>query len=161
MNALPLTLKQANDLVAKLHRHHKPVVGHRYSIGAEVHGNLIGAIIVGRPVARHVDQVRVFEVTRLVTDEAWTTSNPCSFLYARAARVAEAMGATSIQTYTPAVRGGGSLRAAGWTMEATVTPSEHGWNSRAHKADMPLFGLQEETVQGPKVRWRRTFGRMA
>lgn len=105
MNAIPLALKQANDLVARLHRHHKPVVGHRFSIGAEVDGVIVGAIIVGRPVARHCDQVRTFEVTRLVTDG---TRNACSFLYARAARAAEAMGATSIQTYTLPVEGGGA-----------------------------------------------------
>lgn len=38
-----------------------------------------------------------------------------------------------------------------------MTPSDRGWNSRAHKADMPLFGFVEQSVPGPKVRWRRTF----
>lgn len=33
MRVVPLTLKQANKLVAELHRHHKPCVGHRFSIG--------------------------------------------------------------------------------------------------------------------------------
>ena len=33
------------------HRHHKPVVGHRFSIGVE-NGEIRGACIVGRPVAR-------------------------------------------------------------------------------------------------------------
>lgn len=154
MKAIPLTLAEANALVARLHRHHQPVVGHRFSIGAEHAGQLVGAIIVGRPVARKTDQTFVFEVTRLVTDG---TRNACSFLYSRAARAAEAMGAHSIQTFTLPLEGGASLRAAGWVEEATITPSEGGWNSRDHANDMPLFGVRATTVQGPKVRWRRTF----
>lgn len=31
LRLVPLTLKEANELVAKLHRHHRPVVGHRFS----------------------------------------------------------------------------------------------------------------------------------
>lgn len=158
LTARPLTLAEANALVSRLHRHHEPVVGHRFSIGAERAGELVGAIIVGRPVARKTDQTFVFEVTRLVTDGR---DNVCSFLYARAARVAEAMGAHSIQTFTLPVEGGASLRAAGWTEEATITPPEKGWNTRDHANDMPLFGVRAVTVQGPKVRWRRTFVRPA
>lgn len=29
----PVTLKEANAYVARLHRHHKPTVGHKFSIG--------------------------------------------------------------------------------------------------------------------------------
>lgn len=34
----PLTLKQANAYVAAHHRHNKPVVGHRFSIGVSDSG---------------------------------------------------------------------------------------------------------------------------
>jgi hypothetical protein len=34
LHIVPLTLKQANEMVADLHRHHKPVVGHRFSLAA-------------------------------------------------------------------------------------------------------------------------------
>jgi hypothetical protein len=44
----PLTLAQANDLVAQFHRHHKPMAGHRFSIGAFPGDRLVGAAIVGR-----------------------------------------------------------------------------------------------------------------
>jgi len=155
MIAVPLTLKQANEIVARLHRHHRPVVGHRFSIGAMVGAVLVGAIIVGRPVARACDQTYTFEVTRLVTDG---TKNACSFLYARAARAAEAMGARRIQTYTLPSEGGNSLRAAGWTLETVVSPTAAGWNSRAHQNDAPLFGIKADTVGGDKARWARTFG---
>ena len=79
MNLVPLTLAAANDFVAAHHRHHRPVVGHRFSIGAQDGGVLVGAAIVGRPVARHLDDGFTAEVTRLVTDG---TKNACSMLYA-------------------------------------------------------------------------------
>lgn len=38
----PCTLAQANEYIAKLHRHHRPVQGHRFSVacldGGEVRG---------------------------------------------------------------------------------------------------------------------------
>lgn len=110
LTARPATLKQANELVKQLHRHHKPVTGHRFSIAAFCGDTLVGCAIVGRPVARLVDQYNVCEVVRLVTDG---TKNACSFLYARCARAAEAMGFDFIQTYTLPEEGGASLRAAG------------------------------------------------
>lgn len=68
--AVPLELKEANSFVKQHHRHHKPCVGHRFSIGAmDAEGVLRGAVIVGRPVARLSGSPRdVLEVTRLVTD---------------------------------------------------------------------------------------------
>jgi len=64
----PLTLRQANDHVAVLHRHHKPCRGHRFSLGAYSGDELVGVCIVGRPVARALDPYAVAEVTRLCTD---------------------------------------------------------------------------------------------
>ena len=84
MKIKPLTLKQANILVTSLHRHHKPAVGHRFSLGLEKDGQLVGACIVGRPVSREISQYNVAEVTRLVTDG---TKMACSMLYGAAARV--------------------------------------------------------------------------
>src|SRR5689334_12804833 len=79
LRIVPLTLKQANQLIAQLHRHHQPVRGHRFSIGCMLGSQLVGACVVGRPVARMTDQYTVAEVTRLVTDG---TKNACSVLYA-------------------------------------------------------------------------------
>ncbi|MEV4413997.1 XF1762 family protein [Catellatospora sp. NPDC049609] len=118
LRVVPLTLAQANDAVTRLHRHHQPVTGHRFSIGAaDEHGQLHGAAIVGRPVARAVDQHTTAEVTRLVTDG---TPNACSLLYGACARAARAMGFDTIQTYTLASEPGTSLRAAGWVLDGHV-----------------------------------------
>lgn len=35
LRIFPATLKQANELVAAWHRHHKPARGHRFSIGVK------------------------------------------------------------------------------------------------------------------------------
>ena len=142
MIAIPLTIKQANALVTKLHRHHKKVQGHRFSIGAEVDGHLVGAVIVGRPVARAVDQYMVAEVTRLVTDG---TRNACSFLYARAAQTSKAMGFDSIQTYILESEPGSSLAGAGWINEGKVRKDGVGWNNRK--------GRTTSQPTEAKIRW--------
>lgn len=108
---VPLTLREANGFVAALHRHHKPVQGHKFSIGAKQGDRLVGVAIVGRPVARRRDDGFTAEVTRLCTDG---TTNACSILYAAAAKAAFAMGYLRIGTYTLPEEGGASLRASSW-----------------------------------------------
>jgi hypothetical protein len=81
--AIPMDLEGANEFVSRHHRHHQPVVGHKFSIGAALGGKLVGVAIVGRPVSRHRDDGATLEVTRLCTDG---TKNACSFLYGAAAR---------------------------------------------------------------------------
>ena len=66
----PMTLKEANAYVEQRHRHHGPVVGHKFSIGLSDGDKIIGVAIVGRPVARHLDDGWTLEVNRLCTDGA-------------------------------------------------------------------------------------------
>ena len=108
----PVSLAQANAFVAEHHRHHKPVTGHKFSIGcAATGGELVGVAIVGRPVSRYLDDGLTLEVTRLCTTGA---KNACSMLYGAAARAAKAIGYQKIITYTLDTEDGASLRAAGW-----------------------------------------------
>jgi hypothetical protein len=104
-------LDEANAFVSQHHRHHKPVVGHLFSLGAALDGQLVGVAIVGRPVARGRDDGVTAEVTRLCTDG---TKNACSFLYGASARAAFALGFKRIGTYILASEPGTSLTAAGW-----------------------------------------------
>ena len=106
-------LDEANAFVARLHRHHKSVVGHLFSLGAVLNGELVGVAIVGRPVARMRDDGETAEVTRLCTDG---TRNACSFLYGAAARAAFALGFKRIGTYILASETGTTLKAAGWRL---------------------------------------------
>lgn len=109
---VPVSLREANAFVKAHHRHHKPVVGHKFSIGCEVDGRLAGVVIAGRPVSRHLDDGLTLEVTRLCTTGE---RNACSMLYSAAARAAKAMGYRKIVTYTLDTEDGASIRAAGWT----------------------------------------------
>ena len=113
LELIHVELSEANAFVAQLHRHHKPVVGHKFSLGATSEGLLVGVVIVGRPVARMRDDGKTLEVTRLCTNGA---KNACSFLYGAAARAAFALGYKRIGTYTLASEGGVSLRATGWKL---------------------------------------------
>lgn len=107
----PMTLKEANAYVEQHHRHHQPVVGHKFSIGCSDGEKIVGVAIVGRPVSRHLDDGWTMEVTRLCTDG---TRNACSMLYAAAWRAARAMGYKRLVTYILDTENGTSLRAAGW-----------------------------------------------
>lgn len=109
---VPISLKEANAFVAAHHRHHKPVVGHKFSLGCVQGERLVGVAIVGRPVSRYLDDGRTLEVNRLCSTGG---KNVCSFLYGSAARAAKALGYEKIITYTLDTEPGTSLRAAGWT----------------------------------------------
>lgn len=111
---IPISLKEANAFISEKHRHHKRVQGHKFSIGLEKDGVLVGVCTVGRPVARKTNHKEVLEVTRLCTDG---TSNACSALYGAAARVAKELGYKKIQTFILAEENGASLRASGWSFE--------------------------------------------
>jgi hypothetical protein len=144
---VPLELKEANDFVNRLHRHHKPVVGHRFSIGCiDDQQTLRGVCIVGRPVARLAGLPRdVLEVTRLCTDG---TRNACSILYAAAANAGKAMGYKRIQTYTLPVEGGASLKASGWTCEGAAGGGQ--WkhtDGKSRRTDQPT---------DVKMRWSKS-----
>lgn len=108
-----VSLAEANAFVSALHRHHKPVVGHLFSLGASLGDQLVGVAIVGRPVSRMRDDGATAEVARLCTDG---TKNACSFLYGAAARAVFALGFKRIGTYILASEPGISLTAAGWRL---------------------------------------------
>ncbi len=140
LKVIPLTLSQANALIQAHHRHHKPVVGHRFSIGCLSENGLCGAVVVGRPVARRTDQYSIAEVTRLVTDG---TPNACSMLYAAAARAAKAMGYTQIQTFILHTELGTSLRAAGWQYDGESKGGDWNVPSRGgRRTDQPHIQKQ-------------------
>lgn len=105
----PIILREANAFVKRHHRHHVPVQGAKFAIACTKEGKLVGVVIVGRPVSRHMDDGFTAEVTRLCTDG---TYNACSLLYGAAWRAARAMGYTRMITYTLESEDGSSLKAA-------------------------------------------------
>ena len=129
----PVSLAQANEFVEKHHRHHKGVRGHKFSIGCSLDGELVGVVIVGRPVSRYLDDGNTLEVNRLCTTGV---KNACSILYAASARAAKAMGYMKIITYILESENGGSLRASGWKCVGRAGGKQ--WTG-ARKPPVPLY----------------------
>lgn len=75
LTLIPVSLAQANEFVRQHHRHHKPVAGHKFSIGCAENGRLCAVAIVGRPVSRYLDDGFTLEVNRLCSDG---TKNACT-----------------------------------------------------------------------------------
>ncbi|MFC9891501.1 XF1762 family protein [Streptomyces pilosus] len=125
LHLVPVRFADAAAFVATWHRHHQPPVGCKFCLGvADNDGILRGVAIVGRPVARHLDNGQTLEVTRTATDG---TRNANSMLYGAAWRATQALGYTRLITYTQANETGASLRAAGWKTIAH-RPARPGWN---------------------------------
>ena len=96
---VPLTLKQANDFVDTYHTHNKKVVGCKFCIGVKKLNILEAVAIVGRPVARRLDDGLTVEILRLCTKQKGI-KNLCSLLYSRSWRLWKLMGGKRILTYT-------------------------------------------------------------
>jgi hypothetical protein len=140
-----IDLAEANAFVAEHHRHHRPVVGHLFSIGAVMGEKVVGVAIVGRPVSRFRDDGLTAEVTRLCTDG---TKNACSFLYGACAKAAFALGFKRVGTYILATEPGTSLTACGWRMVGETPGKSWSVPSRPRVDKHPLqVKLLFETVQ--------------
>lgn len=136
-------LREANEFIEKLHRHHKRIQGHRFSVGVMDGDQLVGVAVVGRPVGGQ-HQSDWVEVTRLCTDG---TRNACSFLYGAAARAGKALGFKRIQTYILAEEDGASLKASNWSFERMSHPI--GWHHDAPRGAR----IVQDHLSGPKQLW--------
>lgn len=132
----PITLKEAGEFVRQIHRHHRPPQGGKFAIGANNGEIVVGVVIVGRPVARLLDDGYTAEVTRCCTDG---TPNAASMLYSAAWRAARAMGYRRLITYTLEVEPGTSLKAAGWKLIGQAGGGT--WNRKSRpRVDMHPIG---------------------
>ena len=129
MEAVPLHLREANEFVAKFHRHNRPTVGGKFALGAAVDGKLVGVAIAGRPVARRLDDGKTLEVLRVCTDG---TRNANSFLYGRVKRIGQLMGYKKIITYTLEEESGASLAGRGRTGRGQGASRRNGACRAAH-----------------------------
>lgn len=129
-------LKEANKFVELYHRHNKPVIQHRFSIGCYEGDKLVGVAIVGRPRARMIDQKYTVEILRLCTDG---TYNACSKLYSACRRSAKELGYERIITYILETEPGTSLKASGF--KYCYTNSGGSWNrpSRLREDQAPTI----------------------
>lgn len=143
LEIVPITLSEANAFVATHHRHHKPVVGHKFSIAVSVEGRVRGVVIVGRPVARRLDNGWTLEVNRCCTDGV---KNGCSALYGAAWRAAKALGYKRLITYTLPEEGGASLKASNW--RCLGEKGGGNWNVKSR----PRIDT-DHILQGQKLLW--------
>jgi hypothetical protein len=141
LSVAQIELGEANAYVAEHHRHSNPTVGHKFSLAAIADGEIVGVAIIGRPVARRLQDGWTLEVNRVCTTGH---RNACSFLYGASWRAAKALGYLRAVTYTTDAETGASVRAAGWI--STDSYGGSSWNvpSRPRDDKHPIVG---------RVRW--------
>ena len=137
----PITLSEANEFVKKHHRHHNTVPGCKFCVAVSNDESVVGVAIVGRPVARHLDDGWTLEVNRTCTDG---TKNANSMLYGACQRATFALGYKKLITYTLPEEGGASLKASNWKCIGKAGGGS--WN-RKSRPRIDMHPLQQ------KLRW--------
>jgi hypothetical protein len=146
---LPHEQRQAFDLIAEHHRHHKPPAGWKFGLGCYNGAALVGVAIVGRPVSRLIQAAEpaTLEITRVC---AWGDSrlrrNACSKLYGLACVEAAKRGADKVITYTLIDEAGASCKAANFVAVAKTKGGSWSRKSRVRKDAAPTC---------KKIRWER------
>jgi hypothetical protein len=126
LQLVPVSQAVAHDCITRWHRHNAPPPSEIFRVGvADADGTLVAVGLGGRPVARHYDDGRTIEITRVSSDG---TRNATSMLYAALTRVSFGLGYRRVITYTQADESGSSLRAAGWHVIASRPPRK-GWSA--------------------------------
>ena len=149
LRIVPCTQARAREYVRQHHRHHKPPVGAVFCLAcADGVGLVRGVAMVGRPVARLLDDGLSLEVNRVATDG---TRNACSMLLGAARRAAFALGYDRIITYTLPSEGGASLRGAGWTQDRQATTPDRKWGNRSRRQARQLGGKWRWVSARPKA----------
>jgi hypothetical protein len=148
LELIPVTFREANSYVENFHRHCGSVRGAKFAIGVTDGNGLVGVVIVGRPLSRHLDDGVTAEVTRVCTQDSGP-KNVCSMLYSAAWRAWRAMGGKKIITYTLQVESGASVKAAGWKVLGETKASPNGWSCNVRKREwQPIYGQA-------KFRWEK------
>lgn len=133
LDVRPITFRQACDFITEHHRHHRPTVGCKFSVGLFDGENMVGCAVCGRPVSRHLDDGLTCEINRLCTDG---TRNACSMLYGACCRVAKAMGYKKIITYILQSENGASLKASNFSCDGKAG-GVHWTGERNRGQDIP------------------------
>ena len=136
---VPISIKGAKAFVAKHHRHNKPPQGAKFAIGCcNTEHDLVGVAIIGRPIARRLDDGLTAEVVRLCTNDK-APKNTCSKLYGASWRASKAMGYKKIITYTLQSESGASLRGAGYKIIAETKARTDGWLNRDGRVAQDVY----------------------
>jgi hypothetical protein len=144
LELVPITIGDAREFVTQHHRHHPAPVSGLFAVAVAVGEDVEGVAIIGRPVARELQDGFTAEVTRVATKGA---KNACSMLYGAAWRAARALGYRRLVTYTLASEQGASVRAAGWKEVGSVKGRSWSCKSRPRVDKHPTQD---------KIRWETT-----
>jgi hypothetical protein len=117
--------------------------GCKFCVAVSSGDKVVGVAIVGRPVARFLDDGWTLEVNRCCTDG---TKNACSMLYSAAWRAAKSLGYMRLITYTLPEEGGASLRASNW--RCLGLRGGGNWNVKSR----PRIDT-DELLRGQKLLW--------
>jgi len=145
LTVTPVSLREARSWVNQHHRHHKAPQGGLFAIAVSGATAIVGLAIVGKPVARGMDDGFTVEVTRVAVMEHHP--NACSMLYGACWRAARAMGYRRAITYTLSSETGTSVKAAGWKVVGEV--KGRSWDTPS-RPRVDLYPHQD------KLRWETT-----
>ena len=109
---MPISIQDARIWVDRIHRHHRAPLSGLFAVACAEGDEVIGVAIVGRPVARMLQDGWTVEVTRVAVEQGH--KNACSMLYGACWRAARALGWRKAITYTLQSEAGTSVKAAGW-----------------------------------------------
>lgn len=143
----PITFREAQAFIEAHHRHLSPPRGSILQTAVAARGEVVGVVILGRPVARRMADGWTAEVTRLCVLDSPEARNAASFLLGAAWRAARALGYRRLITYTLPTESGASLRGAGFRVVAQTRGGSWSRPGRPRVDRHPLQG---------KLRWEQS-----
>jgi hypothetical protein len=151
-------LKDADEFIRTWHREHKfhnESKFHRFSLGLLDGDKLIGAVIVGYPMARSTDRWQVAEVNRLAADGS---KDACSQLLGASARVVREMGFARFQMFVEPteVTAPAFLKAARFRFDGETSGNQwdHLRNPTANTKESETENRRRRpSPKNPKHRW--------
>lgn len=152
----PISLKRANDFVAKFHRHNGRTSrnGGKFATSVLADGEVVGVAIVGNPVSASFMDGFTAEVLRVCVSPL-APKNSCSMLYGACWRAWKALGGRRMVTYTLQSESGASLRAAGWAVcaKSKAGSIRAGWNKKDHLTRdwQPIYGEAKFRWEAPNA----------
>lgn len=145
LNVAPITIGEARDFVRVNHSHLGAPVSALFALSVCDGDRVCCVAIVGRPVARMLQDGETCEVIRLCSDE---TEHAASMALAAAVRAAVALGWKRIVSSTLLGEPGTCYRAAGWAPVALGAES-----GTARWSAHPRHTAGSHAQPGRKVRW--------
>lgn len=132
----PITRDAARTWVRRHHKHLPSFVGWLFGVAVKADGEVCCVAVLGRPVARALQDGSTAEVTRVASRSACPVPHAASKALAALARAATALGYTRLVSYTREDEKGTTYRAAGWRPTGITSGGEWSRPSRSRAQAM-------------------------